>query len=231
MSQVKDIWDRGAEIYDEIYANNFPYHMSQGVIVDLLPKTRPVTILELGAGTGLLTHRILETMPGSRITCIEFSPKMVDKARERLAVFGTRATLLCADLVTWSPPDTYDAVVTCNTLVYKDIDLGESYAKYARTLKPGGMVLNSTVVKTDQLPLLAELMGNMNPPDVKPASREVLEFARTSGRAIAHFGEDSLAVARTVAEHLDLMAAADLTAACPWQYMTQAVIVGVRQSP
>jgi len=230
MSQVKDIWDRGAAVYDQVYANNVPYHASHRVIVDLLPKKNPIALLELGTGTGLLAQRILESIPRSQITCIEFSPNMLDKAKERLAGFGARATLLCADLVTWRPPDTYDGVVTCNTLVYRDIDLRGCYAKYARALKPGGMILNSTVVKTDAHPLFAQLMDNMRAPDAPPPSREVLEFARTSGKAIAHFGDDSLAVARTVAEHIEFMAAANLTGACPWQYMTQAVIVGLKEN-
>ena len=230
MSRVRDIWDEGAPIYDRIYANNVPYHRSHAAMVDMLPKDRPLQVLDLGAGTGLVGLRVLERVPESRVTCLEFSANMVAEARRKLASFGDRASFVCADMVTWTPPQAYDAIVTCNALVYRDIGLGECYAKYARALKPGGVLLNSTVVKTDALPLLAELMQNVNASVASPVAPDVTEFARTTGRDIAHFGEGSLAVARPVAEHLALLTGAGLVASCPWRYLTQAVVAGVRSA-
>jgi len=226
MSRVKEIWDEGATIYDQVYANNVPYHRSHAVIVDLLPKDRPIEVLDLGTGTGLLAERILASAPDARVTCLEFSPKMLEQSRRRLASGGGRVDFVGANINSWVPKQEYDAVVSCNALVYRDIDLPECYAKYARALKSDGIFLNSTVVKTPDLPALAALAQRIAPTDGHPPSQEVLDFSKTAGREIAHFGDDSLAVARTIEEHLALLSAAGLNATCAWQYLTQVVIAG-----
>jgi tRNA (cmo5U34)-methyltransferase len=140
MSRVKEIWEAGAHLYDEIYAYNISYHRPHAVIVDLLPKKEPMSILDLGAGTGVLAERILKNLPGSSVTCLDFSPSMIEQCRNRLAGFGGRVQLVCADLVTWNPPGLYGAIVTCNAVVYTGMDLRECYRKYASVLRSGGNV-------------------------------------------------------------------------------------------
>ena len=89
MSEVRDLWDEGAPFHDEIYANNVPYHRTHEVLVDFLPKARPIHLLNLGAGTGTLARRILERRPESSVTCIAFSSKMGAECERKLArVFG-----------------------------------------------------------------------------------------------------------------------------------------------
>jgi hypothetical protein len=74
-------------------------------------------------------------------------------------------------------------------------------------------------------------MENLSAPDDTPPSEEVVQFATTTGREIAHFGEGSLAFAETVERHLALIAEAGLTAFCPWQYLTQSIVMGVKRAP
>jgi len=229
MSRVREIWERGAGGYDEIYANNVPYHRSHAVVVDLLPKKESISVLDLGAGTGLLAERILDRLPQSSVTCLDFSSSMIEQCQRKLARFGARAKLVCADLMTWRNPEPYDAVVTCNALVYKDIDLAECYRKYAAALRAPGMLVNATVVKSDDLSSLMEVMENLHDPDAPPPSEEVLQFASTAGREIAHFGEGSLAFAETVETHLEMLAEAGLSAYCPWHYLAQAVMLGRKE--
>ena len=220
------MWDQGAQLYDEIYASNVPYHRSHEVLVDFLPAASPIHVLDLGAGTGTLAKRILVRLPESSVTCIDFSSKMVAVCERKLAPFGRRVQLVCADIAIWPPARSYDAVVACNTLVYKELDTGACYAKYTATLNPGGLFLNSTVVQQDRA-VPREVLANTRPGDASPPSRELLDFAQRA-RAISSFGEDSLAIAFPISEHLKLMTEAGLTAACPWQYLSQAVLVGVK---
>jgi len=225
MSEVRDIWEQGAHLLDQAYAGNIPYHRSHQVIVDLLPRQMPVRVLDLGAGTGLLDALILERLPDSRVTCVDFSPRMVAESRRRLHGFGDRVELVCADIATWTATESYDAVVTCNALVYKETDIADSYRRHAAALRPGGLFLNSTTVRQDTPPFLGDIMGDLSP-DASPPSEELLVFARGPGRRIAHFGEGSLAVALAAEEHVALMHAAGLYAFCAWHYLQQAVILG-----
>jgi ubiquinone/menaquinone biosynthesis C-methylase UbiE len=226
MSEVQKIWDDGARVYDECYSRNVPYHKSHDVIADLLPKDKAINVLDLGSGTGAVALRILERIPEASVACLEFSSAMVAKAEDKLASFSDRVEFICADLREWAPPSQYDAIVTCNALVYKELNLQESYRKYARCLVGGGIFLNSTVVSdvgvSDEA--IARNLANPNAPDF---SEGLLEFSQGAGRAIASFGPDSLAVAYSVEEHLAFMTAAGLAASVPWQYLTQAVVLGV----
>ena len=227
MSEVMRIWDQGAHLHDEIYAQSIPYHRSHQAIVDLLPTAGSLRILDLGAGTGLLSQRLLKRIPGSSVTCVDFSPRMIAQCQHRLEQYGSRAELLCADIRDWIPPTSYDAVVACNSLVYKEIDVGKCYSKYAEALRPGGVLLNSTVVKQEDDATFRRILNHeAASATVRVRSREITDFARGPGRRIAHFGDGSLAVALSVAEHVALVADARLTALCVWHYLSQAVIAG-----
>ena len=225
MSEVRDIWDEGAQFHDEIYAGNLPYHRSHEVLVDFLAGARPIHVLDLGAGTGTLAKRILERLPESSVTCIDFSSSMLAECERKLAAFGPRVQLVCADLAVWPPPRDYDAVVACNALVYKELDIGACYAKYAAVLAPGGLLLNSTVVQQEG-GIPNEVLASMPARDTSSPSRELLDFAARA-RKLASFDEESLAIALPVDKHLKLMTEAGLTAACPWQYLPQALLLGL----
>lgn len=226
MSEVRDIWDEGAALHDEIYAHNLPYHRSHEVMIHLLPADQVLHVLDLGAGTGTLANRILGRLPEALVTCVDFSPNMVARCQAKLAAFGPRAECICADIATWLPVRTYDAVVTCNTLVYKELDIAACYARYAAALEPGGLFLNSTLVRVEA-PVPDAVAARLAPADASPPSQELLDFARRA-RRIATSDDESLALVLPIAEHLQLMTHAGLTATCPWRRVTQAVLLGVR---
>jgi len=54
------------------------------------PHEAAVTLVDLGAGFGALTERILACYPLSQITCVDGSVEMLALARERLAPYGSR---------------------------------------------------------------------------------------------------------------------------------------------
>lgn len=225
-TQVRQIWQQGAALYDRIYAGNVPYHRSHEVIVDLLPKDRPIRVLDLGAGTGSLAMRILDSLPDSFVTCLDFSTAMIAESTRKLGRFGQRADFVCADIAEWPAPSEYDAVVACNALVYRGMDLGLVYKRCAAQLSGGGLFINSTVVECPPVVELSAVMSNFRMPRAADMPPEAYEFARTVGREIAHFGEDSLAFVMSADMHLELMRKAGLNASCPWHYVTQAVLLG-----
>ena len=58
----------------------------------------PRRILDLGAGDGLLLGAVLEAYPEASGVAVDFSPLMLEQAKQRLANFGTRAITREADL-------------------------------------------------------------------------------------------------------------------------------------
>ncbi len=55
-------------------------------------------VLDLGAGDALLLATVLDAFPETSGVAVDFSPLMLDEARQRLSKFGQRAATLEADL-------------------------------------------------------------------------------------------------------------------------------------
>src|SRR5262249_17847068 len=73
-------------------------------------------VLDLGAGDGILLGTVLEAFPEANGLAVDFSPLMLEQARERLAKFGRRAQTVEADLQTpaWrkAVSGPFDAIVS-----------------------------------------------------------------------------------------------------------------------
>lgn len=73
-------------------------------------------VLDLGIGEGTLALRVLETLPGVRLTGVDASAPMLEKARRRLADHLDRTELLEADLAALDPPGPLAAAYSSLTL-------------------------------------------------------------------------------------------------------------------
>ena len=92
-------------------------------------------VLEIAIGTGLnLAH-----YPGEvRVTGIELSPAMLDRARERAAALGREADLRVGDATALEVPDaSFDTVVSTFTLCSIP-DPAAAVGEVRRVLRPGG---------------------------------------------------------------------------------------------
>ncbi len=87
-----------------------------GCAVDLLDLVRPQAVLDLGAGIGAVTARILDTYPNARVTAVDASEQAVAQACSRLSSHGSRAQVLHADVVDFAPEAQVDAVLSTLTL-------------------------------------------------------------------------------------------------------------------
>src|SRR5262245_36652604 len=81
-------FSRTAETYDSARRKLVPcFDKFYGSAVRLLrfAKEEPITVLDLGAGTGLLSAWILEAFPNARLRLADISEPMLVRARERFA--------------------------------------------------------------------------------------------------------------------------------------------------
>ncbi|MGW1890245.1 trans-aconitate 2-methyltransferase [Streptomyces sp. NPDC002004] len=103
---------------------------------------RPPRIADLGCGAGNVTVLLAERWPDARITGLDNSPEMLDKARRDHAgptAGGGGLDFAHADAATWvpDPADPYDLIVSNATLqwVPGHVDL---FAGWIGSLPPGG---------------------------------------------------------------------------------------------
>jgi tRNA (cmo5U34)-methyltransferase len=106
---------------------------------------RPLArVLDLGAGTGLLSQRVLSAYPTAELTLLDAAPAMLERARGRL---GERVRYLVADLDGELPPGPWDAIVSA--LAIHHLDDGGKRRLSARAhavLSPGGVFVNAEQV-------------------------------------------------------------------------------------
>lgn len=125
-----------AEIYDRLYAEKVDYDQQYRFCNEYLERYDCDTVLELGCGTGRLTHRLNDTYT---VTGVDASDEMLAIARER-----TDATLVQADIRDLDMEQRYDAVVMLGrtfTHMTTDDDVAAALDAIAAHLHDGGVLI------------------------------------------------------------------------------------------
>lgn len=130
-------------------------------LAELLPAgENDCHVLELCCGEGLLAEAVLEKYPGCRVTGLDGSPGMLDRARQRLARFGERFTARPFDLAdtAWrSPLGKVRAVVSSLAIHHLDRTQKELlFQDVFRLVEPGGAFIIADLVQPEH-PLGVEL--------------------------------------------------------------------------
>ena len=120
------------------------FYGSAIAVLDDLPD--PLTVLDLGAGTGLLSALLLERRPDAHVHLTDASDGMLEQARGRL---GQRAGVSfgLADMASADLGGPWDAVISA--LAIHHLDHAGKRALFARVrgaLKPGGWFVNAEQV-------------------------------------------------------------------------------------
>lgn len=169
------------------------------------------SVLDLGAGTGLMSALIAGKYPESRITLIDIAEEMLLKARERLSGF-TNTKFIVADYVDYDFAENYDIIVSALSIHHLEASVkAKLYNKCFKLLKPGGILINA-----DQVMGASEYLENLYKSDWKKKveasglSREVLDSAYERVRL------DKMS---TLIDQLDWINAAGFTDAdCVYKY-------------
>lgn len=85
-SGVKAEFDRAAKTYDSVRRLTIPcFDDFYGTVARMIPFGRDdaFDVLDLGAGTGLLSALLHERFPKARLTLVDISDEMLARARER----------------------------------------------------------------------------------------------------------------------------------------------------
>ena len=96
-------------------------------------------LLEVPVGTGVLTMPVYRALPKADITCLDYSPDMMDSARKRAAALGIpNVRIQQGDVGALPFPDeSFDIVLSLNGF-HAFPDKEAAYRETYRVLKPGG---------------------------------------------------------------------------------------------
>lgn len=153
---VVSLFEAAAGTYDQARRRLVPcFDEFYGTAVELaVPPLRAAStdgrtpeVLDLGAGTGLLSSLVGAAVPGSRVTLLDAAPAMLALAAEHLTAQGVPHRVEVADLAAPLPAGRYDAVVSALAIHHLD-DVGKRalYQRIFEVLRPGGVFVNAEQV-------------------------------------------------------------------------------------
>ena len=216
------------------------------LIRDLVEQVAPPSprILDLCAGPGSLSARLLERLPQSSITAVDFDPAHIELGRRRL---GDRVTWCEIDLRQpgWDEQfgdGSFDAVVTATAIHWFTAEeIVPLYRSLARLLPQGGLFANA-----DHLPISADriaaisadllqhwkdeqLAGAENYADYRAALRSEPALAEDVDAGDRLLGNRHPGSTLPIAFHQAALAVAGFAEAGEvWRHHTDALLVALR---
>lgn len=155
-THIQNHFDHAAVTYDEaaVLQKEVAEHLDERL--DLIAKT-PETIVDLGAGTGLLTEKIHQRYPKAQVFGVDLSSKMLEKAQgkfrsnawaQRFRSFLAAKThkhqppiWINADAAALPLKDASVDLIVSNLMLQWCDDLDRVFQECRRILKPEGLVL------------------------------------------------------------------------------------------
>jgi len=147
-----ELFDRFATTYDAGRRKLIPHFEAfYGTAVEVatltLPEARAPRVLDIGAGTGLLSALVLQARPDADLTLLDASPAMLEHAPERLGDAWARCTTVVGDALDALPEGPFDAVVSALAIHHLPDDRKQAlYRLVLSRLAPGGVFVNAEQV-------------------------------------------------------------------------------------
>ncbi len=143
---VKTVFSTVATDYDRTRRQLVPdFDNFYGTALELIPcaADQDIRVLDVGAGTGLFAALIGQAFPNARLTLVDFSPQMLDQARQR---FADRANVVyrTLDFERDPIPSEYDVAISALALHHTpQPNLEGVFRKIYGTLVSGGIFINA----------------------------------------------------------------------------------------
>jgi tRNA (cmo5U34)-methyltransferase len=143
-------FDGSAAAYDAARTRLVPcFDRLYGAAVALLPfaEDASASVLDLGAGTGLLAMRVLAAFPKARLRLVDMAGAMLALARVRLAGAAHPPEIAVADYVRAPLGGPYDAIVSALSIHHWDDAAKRAlFGRCRDALAPGGVFVNADQV-------------------------------------------------------------------------------------
>jgi tRNA (cmo5U34)-methyltransferase len=150
---VEEAFDEAAPEYDAWVRQALPtYEELFSVTVEVIPHPAdaPISVADLGAGSGLFSDRVFSSFPNARFTLYDTSHKMLDLARRRFAAHADRFSFVDQRLEHFSEAERFDLVISSLAIHHLE-DAGKQslFGRISAALRPGGAFINVDQVRGD----------------------------------------------------------------------------------
>lgn len=79
-----------------------------------VPADRPIRVLDVGSGTGIVGLMVAQRSPMARVTCVELSEEAVRESLRSISEspFFDRVEAVCSDFLDYTPEEHYDLIIS-----------------------------------------------------------------------------------------------------------------------
>jgi len=148
--EVAEFFGERAESYEEFIPRVVPYyHECNALLLDLVPQApdAPLRVLDIGAGTGVLSALVLERFANASLVAIDMSDQMLAECAAKLAPWQSRVALRQGEFPHGGIGSGYDLVISSLTLHHlSHADKRAGFAKLFDAMNPGGSLMVRDVV-------------------------------------------------------------------------------------
>jgi len=145
---ARQSFNKAADTYDSVAA--LQREVAQRLMdrMDIVRLT-PTTIVDIGCGTGDTTLKLFKTYKKAQIIGVDFAEQMLEKARSKLSwhekMLGRQPRFICGDAESLPLTDqSVDFIFSSLTLQWCN-DLDATFCEFRRVLKPGGLIMFSSL--------------------------------------------------------------------------------------
>lgn len=157
---IEDAFNKTVDYYDGWIRKAVPGYDDLFTIAgELIPfdPDAPVDILDLGAGTGLFSLKVLERCPKARFVLWDVAAGMLDVARERFRDFPGRFRYVVGDYRNLRDAGSFDLVISSLSIHHlDDNEKRELFARIYEVVRDHGIFINIDLIKAPT-PYLEEL--------------------------------------------------------------------------
>lgn len=150
LHRVRDHFEGEAFEYDSLIDRLIPCYKEQHeVMLAVIPLDRSskLTALDLGCGTGVLSHLLLRSFPNVEVTAFDIAKNMLDVCRRNLSGYSSRLTLQHGNFGEDHLGENYDIVVSGLSIHHLcDSDKQRLYRRIFDAMSPGGIFVNREIV-------------------------------------------------------------------------------------
>ncbi len=167
---LRESFDRAAERYDEVAV--LQREVGERIMERLdYVRIAPQTILDVGAGTGVFSQALSRRYARSRVLALDLAPRMLIQARRRKGWFSRQA-FVCGDAESLPVADASVDLIFSNFTLQWCGELDRVFAEFRRVLRPGGLLMFSTLGPDT----LKELRQSWRAVDERPHVHEFLDM-------------------------------------------------------